>query len=497
MNVSTSMGRVLGDRYQVGELLGSGGMASVWRGRDLRLDRPVAIKELAGAWLGDPAAVRRFDREARTAARLAHPNIIAVYDVGVHEHTPYLVTELIEGITVSALLTEGPLPVAVVVAIAAQACEGLGAAHKAGVIHRDIKPANLMLTHNGVLKICDFGIAKALFTAADTGLSGPMCAWGTSSYMAPEQAHGEQVDARTDLYALGCTMYAMLAGVPPFIGNVQDVLQQHLNRAAVPLRAHRADIPAALEALAMWLLSKDPDDRPGSAEEVRASLVDAMGEPTQAVIAVSGGAMLAIPPSAVPSAVRPPPRSEPAEYGRASRKARSKWYWLVAIAALIAVLTTVAALWRISSGGLPQSTDSAVLAPLSPPSMTMTTSAPPQLQPSGSGHPPKPAQAVQAPASQPSTASSQPPPADPIATLRLAIQQQVNTGNLNPDKASDLYTKVDAIAHAAHAGNTNDEANKIKELRDSLTGLRTGGQLSTSGYDVLSKDLDAIAATFA
>ena len=186
------------------------------------------------------------------------------------------------------------------VAIASQACEGLSAAHAAGVIHRDIKPANLMLTHHGVLKICDFGIAKALFTAGDTGLSGPMCAWGTSNYMAPEQARGEQVDARADLYALGCTMYAMLAGVPPFLGDVQDVLQQHLNRAAIPIHAHRADVPDALAALAMSLLSKRPDDRPGSAEEVRASLVDVMGEATHAVIAVSGGGMVAIPPSACP-----------------------------------------------------------------------------------------------------------------------------------------------------------------------------------------------------
>jgi eukaryotic-like serine/threonine-protein kinase len=273
------------------------------------------------------------------------------------------------------------------------------------------------------------------------------------------------------------------------------VLQQHLNRTPVPLRAHRADIPAALEALAMCLLSKDPDDRPGSADEVRVSLVDAMEDPTQAVIAVSGGAMVAIPPSAVPSAVRPPPRSEPAGYGRASRNARSKWYWLVAIAALVAVLIPVAALWRVSTGTVPESTDSAILAPLSAPSMTMTASAPPQPQPPGSGQPPKPAQAVQATAAQPAPASGQAPPADPIATLRLAIQQQVNTGNLNPDKASGLYTKVDVIAHDAYTGNTNDEANKIKELRDSLTALRTGGQLSISGYDILSKDLDAVAAT--
>jgi serine/threonine-protein kinase len=488
MNVTTSTGRVLGYRYQVGELLGSGGMASVWRGRDLRLDRPVAIKELAGAWLGDPEALRRFDREARTAARLAHPNIVAVYDVGVHDHTPYIVMELIEGATVSSLLANGPLPVATVMALAAQACDGLAVAHTAGVIHRDIKPANLMLTHSGVLKICDFGIARALF-AADTGLSGPMGALGTSRYMAPEQARGESVDARADLYGLGCTIYAMLAGVPPFSGNALNVLQQHVTRAAVPFRAYRADIPAGLEALVMRLMSDDPDDRPRDAEEVGASLADLMETTTPSVIAVPAGAMVPVLGSAVPSAVQSSPRRTFPDAGRAGRMVRARWYWPIAIAALVAVLITVAAIGRMSPAGTADATDSTDLAPPIVPSMTMRATAPPH--PANSGHPTKPAPAGSAPA----PASSQPPPSDPISTLRLAIQQQVSTGHLNPDKASDLYTKVDAIAHAAYAGNTNDEAKNIKALQDRLNALRTGGQLSASGYDILTKDLDAITAT--
>jgi serine/threonine protein kinase len=184
VNVATSVGRVLSGRFQVDELLGSGGMASVWRGRDLRLDRAVAIKELAGPWLADRSALRQFFREARMAARLAHPNIVAVYDVDIHDRTPFIVMELIEGETVAQLLTDDPLPIEAVVAIAAQASDGLTAAHAGGVIHRDIKPANLMLTHAGVVKICDFGIAKAIFGAADTTATGPLVAIGTSKYMA-------------------------------------------------------------------------------------------------------------------------------------------------------------------------------------------------------------------------------------------------------------------------------------------------------------------------
>ena len=147
------VGRVLGGRYQTEQLLGSGGMGAVWRARDLRLDRPVAVKELTGAGLSYPMAMARFDREARTVAGLTHPNIVEVYDFGADDGNSYLVMELIEGSTVAAMLAGGPLPFAAAISIAAQTCDGLAAAHEAGVIHRDIKPANLMLTPAGVVKI--------------------------------------------------------------------------------------------------------------------------------------------------------------------------------------------------------------------------------------------------------------------------------------------------------------------------------------------------------
>ncbi|HEX6871450.1 MAG TPA: protein kinase, partial [Micromonosporaceae bacterium] len=181
-----AVGRVLSGRYQIEGLLGSGGMAMVWRGRDLLLDRSVAIKELAGGWLGEPSAMARFDREARMVARLAHPNIVAVYDVGVHGQSRYLVLELIEGATLARVIADGSVPVAAAVAIATQICDGLAEAHAAGIVHRDIKPANIMLTPAGVVKICDFGIARALLGEANTGLTGPMSALGTRLYVAPE-----------------------------------------------------------------------------------------------------------------------------------------------------------------------------------------------------------------------------------------------------------------------------------------------------------------------
>lgn len=498
MNVTTSVGRVLSGRYQVHELLGSGGMASVWRGRDLRLDRAVAIKELAGPWLADRRALRLFDREARMAARLTHPNIVAVYDVDIHESTPFIVMELIEGSTVARLVADEELPIDAVIAIAAQVCDGLAAAHAAGVIHRDIKPGNLMLTDAGVVKICDFGIARGLFGAADPTVSGPVMAIGTSKYMAPEQASGGHVDARADLYSLGCTLYTMLARTPPFQGGVAEVLQQHQLQPPEPLRAHRADTPRPLEALVMGLLSKDPEHRP-TCVEVRAVLSGLTADTTLAVVPISATASVAVARAAVPP-VRRPVVSAGSDPTRPARNAGARVirYWTVAAAGLIAVLILGVAGSRMVAH---QTEDRpALLAPPSIPSLTTTVIFSPEM--SGSATPTNVVQSSQLPSpshAQPSGAAAQPsspaPPSDPIAALRLAVQQQVNTGNLNPDKASDLYTKVDAIAHAANTGNRADEIKNIKAFKDKLTALRTGGQLSVAGYDTLSDAADAISAS--
>jgi serine/threonine-protein kinase len=469
MDVTMSMARVIGGRYRVGDLLGRGGMGSVWRGHDLRLDRAVAIKELAGPWLSDPTAAQRFDREARTAARLLHPNIVSVYDVGVHEQTPYIVMELIEGATVAQLLATGPMPVDTVVAIAAQTCDGLVAAHRAGVVHRDVKPANLMLTGTGVLKICDFGIAQALAGAIDKEAVGGEVL-GSSRYMAPEQFHDGHVDARADLYGLGCTMYAMLTGAPPFQGNVGEVVRQQLHEAPVPLREHRADVPAPLESLAMSLLAKDPEDRPSGAAEVRARLLDLAESPAPAVVPLV------------------------LQRNSGIGDARHWPFALAALAVLVATILSVIASVHLAS----KPPAVATAGPATPTAITVS----PMMTATGSPQAPdtatpwRPAQVVQAPpALTPPT--GQTPPADPIAVLRLAIQQQVDTGNLRPDRAPDLNNTVDAIAHSAYTGNTADVARNIKELQGKFAALRTGGQLSAGGYDTLMSDLDAVSAKLA
>jgi serine/threonine-protein kinase len=345
-------GRVIGDRYEVGGLLGRGGAASVWLARDCWLDRSVAIKELTGRWLQEPKALERFDLEARTVGGLVHPNIVAVHDVDIHGVIPYLVMELIEGVTLAQMLRNGVLTVGQAVAIAAQTCAGLSAAHAAGVIHGDVKPANLMLTPTGVVKICDFGIARALSRTGDTGLAGPRFV-GTTRYLAPEQVRGEHVDARADLYGLGCTLYAMLIGVPPFSGVRADVLWQHLAEEPVGLRAHRADVPAPLDALVAQLLAKAAADRPHDAADVKARLADLVNDlPTGST---------PVPPALPPSRGGPVPLMSGRARGQArsvvparvngprhASRARTRRFWHIGVAGLI--LLAAIATWIFVAG---------------------------------------------------------------------------------------------------------------------------------------------------
>ena len=246
--------RLIAGRYRLRSLLGRGGMAEVWQGLDERLDRPVAVKVLDRRALEDPTVVARFDREARAVARLAHPNIVSVYDVGVDDDMPYLVMELVHGQSLAALIDGGPISIDDAVNVAVQVCDALQAAHEAGVVHRDVKPANILIAPAGTVKVCDFGIAR-VSQATQAGLTRSHVTVGTAEYMAPEQASGGPVDARTDLYALGCVLYAMLTGSPPFHGdNALGVMWQHVNQPVPPRgvpaprragRAGRADRAAA------------------------------------------------------------------------------------------------------------------------------------------------------------------------------------------------------------------------------------------------------------
>ena len=279
-------------RYALQTLLGSGGMGEVWRAVDEHLDRPVAIKILR-AHLADPELAGRFRREARIAARLQHPGITVVHDVGSDNGQLFIVMELLHGRDLAAILAEAPagLPVDAVVPLAIQAAEALLAAHAGHVVHRDLKPANLFVVDSGLLKICDFGIAWAVDS---THLTATGQAIGTPAYMSPEQCGGHQVDERSDLYSLGCVLYAMLIGRPPFAeGQPMAIMFQHINAAPIAPRMIRPDVPTELDHLVLDLLDKDPARRPADASHVIAALQALRYTPT---VKVQSAAMTSFQP---------------------------------------------------------------------------------------------------------------------------------------------------------------------------------------------------------
>jgi len=255
------MERVFADRYEVEGRIGAGGMAEVWRGRDRVLNRTVAIKTLLPQFARDASFVDRFRREAQAAARLNHAGIVAVYDSGTDGDNPYIVMEYIEGRTLADYLSTGKtIPPMEAAQIAKDIAEALAVAHAQGVIHRDIKPANVMVTRDGKVLVMDFGIARLI--------SGPETApqtsavLGTASYLSPEQAQGQPVDARTDIYALGVVMYEMLTGRPPFTGDSpMAIAYKQVNATPPAPSSANPDVPPALDAVVMRALSKNPANR--------------------------------------------------------------------------------------------------------------------------------------------------------------------------------------------------------------------------------------------
>jgi serine/threonine-protein kinase len=258
--------KILNNRYELEQKLGEGGMARVYRGRDLRLNRQVAVKVLHSHYASDTGFLQRFHHEAQAAANLRHPNIVDVYDVGQDGDIHYIVMEYVPGSDLKALiLRSGSLPVERAVAIAEAVADGLEAAHRLGMIHRDIKPQNIIVGDAGQVKITDFGIAKSKLSTAmtETGVT-----FGTADYISPEQARGQAATPQSDIYSLGITLYEMLTGRLPFTGDSSiAVAMQHVGSEPPPPRMYNPRIPPQLEALVLRALSKDPVDRPASARE--------------------------------------------------------------------------------------------------------------------------------------------------------------------------------------------------------------------------------------
>ena len=438
---SVETGRVLAGRYRLTARLGRGGFGEVWRADDTVLGREVAVKTLIVSGDGD-ALLRRFEREAQALARLDHRNIVMVYDTGADDGTGYVVMQLLAGPSLAALVAEhGPLPLDQALDYASQAAAGLAAAHAVGIVHRDVSPANLMLDGAGTVKLVDFGVAR--LDRASTTLTATGTVFATAGYVSPEQAAGEPADARSDLYSLGCVLYALLAGEPPFTAEHPiGVIQQQLSSPPPLLSSVRADVPAELDELLTTLLAKNPAERPKSADDVR-----------RRVDALRGGNDAAT--AATIALTRAP-------------TTRRRWPITAAAIGLVALAAGLAA--TLSSGG----------------DKTAVTTTPPTTT--------APATTAPATTTTATTPAAPATPAQAIADVRTAIVVAQAQGSLDPAAGADLNHQIDDIANALQRPNPRDAAHKTSDLLHHLADLVNGGQLTTAGLTQISTPLNQLAA---
>ncbi|WP_082684053.1 MULTISPECIES: serine/threonine-protein kinase [unclassified Mycobacterium] len=357
---------VFGGRYELRGALGSGGMAVVRDGWDTRLDRAVAVKVLHPGMLADTATRRRFVEEARAAAALNHPNIVAVHDSGEHNGTPYIVMERLPGNSLADAIAQGPLPQPLVRRVLNEVLGALSAAHDAGILHRDIKPANILFTPSGLTKLSDFGIAKS--AGVDLTTDGQIV--GTMAYLSPNRIAGEAATVADDVYSVGVVGYEALTGRRPFDQeNVAALARAILDHRAPPVTALRPDADPALAAVVAQAMHPDRARRFGSARQMRAAL-NGFGAPVGAPLR---------PPTAVMTSPVPPATYMPHAAGDSGWKPPSRKQTRIGVAAVAAVLALAAVLLMINSpfdAPQPASTPTST-APPSPPPAPGTTTAPP------------------------------------------------------------------------------------------------------------------------
>jgi serine/threonine-protein kinase len=366
--------RRLGGRYELGQVLGRGGMAEVHLAHDTRLGRTVAVKTLRADLARDPSFQARFRREAQSAASLNHPAIVAVYDTGEDYiegiSIPYIVMEYVDGSTLRELLHSGRklLPERTL-EMTIGILQALEYSHRAGIVHRDIKPANVMLTRNGQVKVMDFGIARAM---GDVGMTMTQTAAviGTAQYLSPEQAKGEQVDARSDLYSTGCLLYELLTVRPPFVGDSPvAVAYQHVREEPQPPSVFDPEITPEMDAIVLKALTKDPDYRYQSADEMRADIEACLdGQPVGATAAMGSVGYGGYPDDQATTALRstdgqatsmlPPMNPDDAGYGyddrpdrRRQKKNNTSTILLVVAGILVLVGAILIGKWAFGGGG--------------------------------------------------------------------------------------------------------------------------------------------------
>lgn len=495
--MSTTQGRLLGGRYRLGAPLGRGGMAVVWRADDEMLGREVAVKTLDLTGPDSDNAGERFRREARATAMLNHPHIVTVYDTGVEEHTAYLVMELLPGPTLAEEVRDsGPLPVEEVRTVGYEVAGALQAAHDAGIVHRDIKPGNISYAADGTVKVLDFGITQIVDEAlGHHALTMTDTIVGTAEYLAPEQATGQRVDARADLYGLGCVLTTLLTGHPPFTAPTPvAILMKHAHDLPADVRELRPDTPADLSALIWALLAKDPAARPQSGREV-AELLRAHRAPDVTEVLQPAAA---IPPTAVapvPDNVAEPAyeRYEPA-YEREPRRSRA-WIWLLLLAAAIAAAGIWLALQDRTGTPDPKGTPTTQTTPVTPTTKASTPTPTPST----------PTTKVTVTESTTLTPSSTPTPpdtgkavTDASAAMGDAVKR-LSQDDLDADVAKSIQGLLKDVDQNVRKGDASGVTSKVDDIEAELSQAAGDQKLSQPGQAALTgplSDLKEAAASF-
>lgn len=492
--MSQTQGRLLGGRYRLGAPLGRGGMAVVWRAQDEMLGREVAVKTLDLTGPDSDNAGERFRREARATAALNHPHIVTVFDTGVEDHTAYLVMELLPGPTLAEQVSEsGPLPVEEVRIIGEEVASALQAAHDAGIVHRDVKPGNIAYSADGTAKVLDFGITQIV----DEALGGHQLTMtdtivGTAEYLAPEQATGQRVDARADLYALGCVLTTLLTGRPPFSAPTPvAILMKHAHDLPADVRDLRPDTPADLATLIAGLLAKDPAHRPQSGREV-AELLRSHRAP--ALTEVLPAAPAAVAPTTVEPRPVPPQGGwdEPAQpYGEPQRRGSRAWIWLLLLAAALAA----AGIWYVLQG---QEDPGGAQTPTPTPTVTEST---PEPTPSLTTQTPQPTVTVtqQTTPTPPPTQAPSTPPADTgkevtdaTSSMSAAVRDVRQSGDLDADVADNVLAKLRDVDKGVRDGDAAAVQSRVGDIEKELAQAVEQEKLTEPGAATLGEPLDTL-----
>jgi serine/threonine-protein kinase len=485
---SLSTGVPLADRYLLIEELGAGGMSVVWRGRDEVLGRPVAIKVLASPIAADPTFRAVIRREARAAARLAHPHITHVYDYGEAtvadgQTVAYVVMELLHGLTLRQRLNSGPLPWVEAVRLCAQVADALAAAHRRGIVHRDVTPANIVVTATGA-KVLDFGISALAGGRGDPEGGTPL---GTPAYVAPERLQDAPAAPAADVYGLGALLYELLTGTPPLPARTWPELVEAYGDGVAVAPLQVPDLPPEVAAVCERCLVRDPAARPGSAEVawLLRSALDHPGAPVPEPVA-----------AALPEPPPPPPVPMPAGRGRVTRVATT-----AAVAVAILTLATIVLLHhgtgrspRPVTAGRPPS------APPSAPRSSAPFDAPPPLAPvapSSRAAPPPPPAPAPAPAPTASVVSSAAPLSSGAAVDLLINQVDAgrDSGQIRPDVAVDLQNVLHNLQYSLLAGAPGDVSAQVSGLRRKIADRLREGAISHGYATRLRSIVDRIAIT--